>query len=854
MAEFNGGRLSSKLFFVYNRIDTTQKDKLGNIIQTLGTSLNEAFNYVQNLTGNSVQFKSENPFCNFILGAPNSSGSDVFVLGNVKEKFEPPGDIPDAAYGEALVQLREHVHQRVTSSHWKSRSIAEFSSYIEEVWKCISSANFTLNFASVVERMTFDKLDFEYKEIEAKLAEGYRQFFEFLKKKMVEEKGKMINNPTENINEENRLASFELNMRDNIVPIERELEVEIDDLVKGKGREKWSLQYRELWKMFKKEQAHNWERSLRTSFTTIFTYEHHVENYKKQMRKEIVGKFKGKACQLNLPEMDGLFEEMFENMLERARQQFPPLNDVAAAIEEIYRNSNVIKKRQIEINVHQDLRDISRQPENEDQQMESQMNVFSSFKRIFIETLSKVTQKVATEVNPNVDNCFAAVAMLVDRIVAGKLCYDDNIVSSFICQVDDIISAQGVSRNSEVQMVHTYGRVLITDRMKLIQNMWEAENSVPVKLQQPANKETMQNYFKMVSQGVEKTKLFASTMANNLKNVLMEAFKKEMVQRTSNAIRNERWLHDARFMHKHMDLYLADLLVEEKISDVLDHIQRPHLLYKKVLNRLVARKVPDVKEEWKNFKINLARIIEKAAQLSATEKNKCQTFVDALRNEFLKETGLQSECLAKAFLIDCSGEYDDCDVDEEEEFQEVCTRHLLQVLKNWKALKNPQMFAKDLSPAIVAYMKTLNDLAALPRCNAYCPMCRSLCIEPANHDTTLRPHDAIHQPGGFVGVRSESTLKLVHGTCSQFCEMDRQFYPDSTPTVLRKFRDFPQIFPGWKVPRINEELPLRQYILATYNEDIAEKYGVKPCSTIPPEYFRDLSTIREQLARDTEEG
>ena len=216
MAENNGGRLSSKLFFVYNRIDTTQKDKLGNIIQTLGTSLNEAFNYVQNLTGNSVQFKSENPFCNFILGAPNSSGSDVFVLGNVKEKFEPPGDIPDAAYGEALVQLREHVHQRVTSSHWKSRSIAEFSSYIEEVWKCISSANFTLNFASVVERMTFDKLDFEYKKIEAKLAEGYRQYFEFLKKKMVEEKG---NNLAVEIDEEKRLQSFELEHRDNIVPI-----------------------------------------------------------------------------------------------------------------------------------------------------------------------------------------------------------------------------------------------------------------------------------------------------------------------------------------------------------------------------------------------------------------------------------------------------------------------------------------------------------------------------------------------------------------------------------------------------------------------------------------------------------
>lgn len=39
LAEDNGGRLSSMMFFVYNRIDTTQKDKLTNIIQTLANSL-----------------------------------------------------------------------------------------------------------------------------------------------------------------------------------------------------------------------------------------------------------------------------------------------------------------------------------------------------------------------------------------------------------------------------------------------------------------------------------------------------------------------------------------------------------------------------------------------------------------------------------------------------------------------------------------------------------------------------------------------------------------------------------------------------------------------------------------------
>jgi hypothetical protein len=143
LAEENGGRHSSRIFFVYNKIDTSQKDKLNSIVRTLGISLKQAFIEVQKLTGNLSHLKSESPFGSFNLDTPNSTGSDVCILGNVNEGFEPPGDVPNPAFGEALMQFREHIHRRVTSAEdgsiWRSRSIDEFSSYIEEVWKCICS-------------------------------------------------------------------------------------------------------------------------------------------------------------------------------------------------------------------------------------------------------------------------------------------------------------------------------------------------------------------------------------------------------------------------------------------------------------------------------------------------------------------------------------------------------------------------------------------------------------------------------------------------------------------------------------------------------------------------------------------
>ncbi|EFX67373.1 hypothetical protein DAPPUDRAFT_261750 [Daphnia pulex] len=352
---------SERLLYV-SKIDTKQKNKLDNIIQTLGTSLHEAFrpSQVQKLTGNLTNLKSESPFGNFNLDTSSSSAgcSDVCILGNVKKEYEPPGDVPDAAYGEALIQFREHIHRRVVNNEsgqsWKSRSIEEFSGYIEEVWKCIGSANFNFNFATVVERITFDKLESEYKKTEQKLAEAYLESFASIKRNMIEEKGKTIRSaPVDEMSNAIRLASFEAKLRDQVMPTEQRLDVEVKEILKRKGREKWNLQFEELWKMNKLGQERNWNFSLKTSFNTLFNYEHHVESYKKKMREEINELFK--STNLNDSEWtekdkNNKFVEMFARILLEVQQHFPP-KDIPEEIKKVYLNSNVIKTRQIEMMV-----------------------------------------------------------------------------------------------------------------------------------------------------------------------------------------------------------------------------------------------------------------------------------------------------------------------------------------------------------------------------------------------------------------------------------------------------------------------------------------------------------------------
>ncbi|EFX65300.1 hypothetical protein DAPPUDRAFT_264900 [Daphnia pulex] len=307
-------------------------------------------------------------------------------------------------------------------------------------------------------------------------------------------------------------------------------------------------------------------------------------------------------------------------------------------------------------------------------------------------------------------------------------------------------------------------------------------------------------------------------MANTLSNVLPTAFEEEMVTKTYRKICTERWIHEARIMHKYMDLHLIDLLEENQIDQVLDYIKDPKHFYACVLRRLISLKVPDVKEEWSRFKSQVKDAVKQAA-LATFNVNSglAQTFVNNLRDEF-SDGGLQSHAMASAFSIDCSGEYEESDNEDKKKFQEDCEYELNEAIENVISLNDHEGFSEELSPKVVQYMKTVNNQIALPRCDAHCPNCFSLCIEAFNHDTKHRPHDAIHQPGGVAGQRCRDTNKLV--------------------------------YPEWKDPRINEESPLREYILATYNNKIAEKCGRKPCPNVPASYFRVLSTIKEQLNMD----
>ncbi len=323
LAQKHGGRLSSRMFFLYNRIDTTQAKMLDDIIQTLGATLHTAFADVQKLTRNSTNVNGKSPFSSFKLDSHSSSGRDVCILGNVKSKYEPPGDVPDEAYGEKLVQFREHIHQRVVSGkNWQSTKIDTFSEYIKDVWSCICSANFNFNFATVVERMTFDKLNIDYKSKEQQLCDAYIDTFEHVKNEMRKVNKKegtsistctTLNETTSNKEEQSEL--FIRQLHDQIYSTLIKLDDDVKLIVTEDGREKWSTQFLQMWELNKKEQRQMWENNLKNAFNRIFLYENRVESYKKKMRQEINDIFQLPNSQWTESILTRKFEDIFEKTL-----------------------------------------------------------------------------------------------------------------------------------------------------------------------------------------------------------------------------------------------------------------------------------------------------------------------------------------------------------------------------------------------------------------------------------------------------------------------------------------------------------------------------------------------------------
>ena len=866
LAEEKGGRLSSMVFFVYNRIDTQQKDKLGNILQILGTSLHEAFHKVSQLSGDceddsaqpditrfDAPKKETGLFRRFKLDASNSSESDVRVMGNTKKNYVPPDDVPDPAYGKALCEFREHIHRRVTSlvprssdQQWKSRSLNEIFEYLQLVWLCIRSADFTLNFKTVVERAAFDQLNIEYKRYEKELGDVYYDCNAKTEKDILAKKQQV---QVDDVHFDVFKADFQ--------NLSQEKERRLDDLMKSlleqPDRAKWKTDFEHQWIQFKTTEKLRWIDRLRTFFHRQLKYDLRVADCKKSMRLFIRDMFTNEQSKCWTEERKKEeFDQLFYSLLAQAKQEYPSVN-VSKCIDNVYKSSIQMKTLHVALLDEEMIikanREISRMCgnlqcdtsilKNIQHTISSALNYFRSsnqqssqlrLKQEIFQGIVDSTQHAETYMDP-----------LVDKVIEITI----QTTKKFNC------------RNQEMQYAHIFAKSLVTSLLEKKQNQWESENSVSAKLDQKSTRQEMGTYFDSVSQGIKATELLVSTLSANLQQILPEGFRKEIIRTVDLRVRTKTWLSDPKALRARIDLSLIKLIDQKKVGELLDKMQHSASFYDQVLLDLIASEIPELEKEYESFVSIVKGAIKSAiAAASSVLAGKAKKLIDELNSQFLNL--FKDNYLAMNLITDSDG-YEGCDIEEEQAFREKC----LQFVEG-PAFKLDTLFIltikRHLSHLVMFYMQDVRrEDVTRPRCKVACPHCKSLCIHPANHDTLTLKHDTHHQPGGLVGVhwysdpsaeKREKDDTLCHETCSMNFENDGSFiFGPSEKLEVKYYRDFDKVFPDWMNPKLMERLPLREYIFAKFQKAIAKKYKLKKCLSIPADYHHDLETIRQDLEK-----
>jgi hypothetical protein len=188
LAEANGGKIQSKLFFVYRGVDVNDVDKLGKNQRKLQQDLAEASSAIGDLMayGTSNQgvkpaINCLGPLNNFQIDCDNEECSDVNFFGNLKKGTRPPRDTPDWEYGSKVEELREYINERVLDAgYWNAHELVDWKDYLGMVWKSITEANFELSFANLIDHANYQYLQTKISTSRQNMGRKWQDEFELL--------------------------------------------------------------------------------------------------------------------------------------------------------------------------------------------------------------------------------------------------------------------------------------------------------------------------------------------------------------------------------------------------------------------------------------------------------------------------------------------------------------------------------------------------------------------------------------------------------------------------------------------------------------------------------------------------
>ena len=160
------GRQPTKLFFAYNRVDTTNLSKFMKNRQSLHRTLRDAETEMADI--GPRDYKS---FLASFNTSDDESKSDIKYFGLLNKGGSPPDDTPNFEFGRKVASFRQYIEDQTSSRN--CQTLVEWSDHIQLVYSCMESTNFELSFKSAMEHKAFNEYEKNEDEIKQTVAKAF---------------------------------------------------------------------------------------------------------------------------------------------------------------------------------------------------------------------------------------------------------------------------------------------------------------------------------------------------------------------------------------------------------------------------------------------------------------------------------------------------------------------------------------------------------------------------------------------------------------------------------------------------------------------------------------------------------
>jgi hypothetical protein len=448
-----GGQIQSKLFFVYNQIDTSQPQKGMELLQDLITRL-------QNITHSVIEAVSSEkiPFYGFEqyrLDLNDLSNSDFRILTN--NKNNPPINHPVYLFGEQSLYLREWIDKRITNTsdtrQWTPRSIIDIIDYFIGVSKTVRQAPHITSVNKLLEIFENNKLNAQIENIKHNLSSFYNHSQTQVEKETIstyKNSAQTYSNKSISDKElEDIIDKAHETIQQKMHNVILESQDKIFNIIKGTKSE---VDHQENWKHFLQDKPRRSKKMLRIKIVhELITFDFYRKTREK-IGKDIINKFDQINCiNFSTAEQETIFNNIFSECTKEPQEQYRVESiDVSSEIKTVYNNSVIIKDFHIF---------------NEDQ---------ICYDNGSSKQLSKEDNLLKYIQDNQFNDIIDEIKLFINNLITGESRYQSFIVTNVLQRIQQIINERSIVSIDTIKHVHRETYCFLEYKLIKLQNEWDS--------------------------------------------------------------------------------------------------------------------------------------------------------------------------------------------------------------------------------------------------------------------------------------------------------------------------------------------------------------------------------------------